>query len=403
MTAERILTRPFLLLVAAHALQALGFSSMLLLPLYLDHLGAGRAEIGLVMAAASVGGLVGRPLVGWGLDVVGRRPVLLVGTLILIAGMFLVAAIDGLGPLVYVMRILVGLGSGALFTGYFTLAADIIPTSRRTEGIALFGVSGLLPLLINPFADRIGIEPPDLRWFFPVMGLAIAASLLLLPGVPEPTGTRAPERVTLRSAFDALKRVRMAPVWTATGVFAGLVAIFMSFATVTAEARGAENPSTVWLTYALGAVAVRLVGAKLPDLLGPSRVAAAALLSYSSGFIVLAGADSGTDFALAGLLGGIGHGYCFPVLMSQVVTRSPDALRGVAVAAFTGLWGVCRLVAAPTFGEIADVWGDATMLYAAGASGLVGLSFWWVLEKAIGGSEAGLEARDPTPESASAD
>ncbi len=384
MTEPRILTRPFLLLVAAHALQALGFSSMLLLPLYLDHLGADRGQIGMVMAAASVGGLLGRPLVGWGLDVVGRRPVLFLGTLVLIVGMFLVALIDQLGWLVYLMRILVGLGSGALFTGYFTLAADIVPPSRRTEGIALFGVSGLLPLLINPFADQIGVEAPDLRWFFPAMGLCIAASLLLLPGVPEPTGTRAPERVSLRSAFDALGRVRLAPVWTATVVFAGMVAVFMSFATVTAEARGAENPSTVWLTYALGAVLVRLIGARLPERLGPNRVGAAALLSYAASFLVLGSATSSLGFALAGALGGVGHGYCFPVLMSQVVTRSPDALRGVAVAAFTGLWGVCRLVAAPTFGEVADRWGDATMLYAAACFGLAGLAGWAILEQALG-------------------
>ena len=379
-----ILTRPFLLLVVAHALQALGFSSMLLLPLYLDHLGAGRAEIGMVMASASIGGLLGRPLVGWGLDVVGRRPVLAVGTVILVLGMFLVAAIDRLGPLVYAMRVLVGLGSGALFTGYFTLAADIIPVSRRTEGIALFGVSGLLPLLINPFADQLGIEPPDLRWFFPIMGAFVAASLLLLPGVPEPTGTRAPDRVSLIAAFAALKRTRLVPVWASTAVFAGMVAVFMSFATVTAEARGAESPSTVWLTYALGAVLVRLLGATLPDRLGPSRVAGAALLSYALGFVVLGGAHTPGAFALAGVLGGIGHGYCFPVLMSQVVTRSPNELRGVAVAAFTGLWEVSRLVAAPSFGRVADTFGDATMLYTAAGFGLLGMCVWTGLEMTLG-------------------
>jgi MFS family permease len=384
MTEPRILTRPFGFLVAAHALQALGFSSMLLLPLYLDYLGADRGQIGLVMAAASLGGLAGRPLVGWGLDVKGRRPVLFVGTVVLVAGMFLIGAITELSWLVYLMRILVGLGSGALFTGYFTFAADIIPESRRTEGIALFGVSGLLPLLINPFADQIGVEPPDLRWFFPVMGLCVAASLLFLPAVPEPTGTRSPDRVTLRSALDALRRVRLAPVWTATAVFAALVAIFMSFATVTAEARGAENPSTVWLTYALGAVMVRLVGAKLPEKLGPSLVGGAALLSYALAFVVLAQATTGTHFAIAGLLGGFGHGYCFPVLMSQVVTRSPDALRGVAVAAFTGLWGISRLFSAPSFGEIADRWGDSTMLYLAAALGVLGVVAWAVLERLLG-------------------
>jgi MFS family permease len=72
------------------------------------------------------------------------------------------------------------------------------------------------------------------------------------------------------------------------------------------------------------------------------------------------------------------------VLMSQVVTRSPDALRGVAVAAFTGLWGISRLFAAPSFGEIADRWGDSTMLYLAAALGVLGVVAWAVLERLLG-------------------
>ena len=54
-------TRPFVLLVVGHFLQALGWSSMLLLPLYVKHLGATETQLGMVMAASSVGGLLLRP------------------------------------------------------------------------------------------------------------------------------------------------------------------------------------------------------------------------------------------------------------------------------------------------------------------------------------------------------
>ena len=42
MTGDRLLTRDFNLLVVAHLLQAVGWSSMLLLPLYLSALGGTR-------------------------------------------------------------------------------------------------------------------------------------------------------------------------------------------------------------------------------------------------------------------------------------------------------------------------------------------------------------------------
>ena len=61
-------TRPFIQVVLAHFMQALGCSSMLLLPIYIKHLGSTEAQLGTIMAIASVGGLLFRPLVGWSLD-----------------------------------------------------------------------------------------------------------------------------------------------------------------------------------------------------------------------------------------------------------------------------------------------------------------------------------------------
>jgi len=381
---QPILTRPFGLLTAAHFVQALGFSSMLLLPLYLDHLGASRTAIGAVMASASIGGLASRPLVGWALDVFGRKPTLIVGTLIVVAAMTGILGVVDVGPLVFGVRILFGAGAGALFTGYFTLAADIVPVSRRTEGLALFGISGLVPLLVNPFADQVGVEPSELRWFLPMVGGVILTSLLFLPGVPEPGGVRTPEHVTVRAVRQALSARRLLPAWVATAIFSGLVAVFMAFATVTAADRGVEHPATIWLTYAGGAVAVRLVGAWLPEKVGPSKVAAGALLLYAAGLLIASQATTDGGFALAGLVAGLGHGYCFPVLTAQVVDRSPDALRGVAMATFTGLWELARLVMAPTFGKLADLTSDGRMLKTAAGAAVVGLAVWGLLELRLG-------------------
>lgn len=379
---EPVVTPAFVRLWLAHFLQALGFSSMLLLPVYLDYLGASRTEIGAAMAAASIGGLAARPAVGWALDVIGRKPVLIVGTLVLFLGMSSVALIDRMGPLVFVMRLLVGLGTGTLFTGYFTLAADLVPESRRTEGIALFGISGLAPLMVNPLRDLLAIPPQDLRWFLPIVGVAILGSLFFLPGVPDASRTERAHRepFTWAAASTALRQRALIPVWSATMVFAVLVAVFMSFVTVAADARQVAAPAAVWAAYAGGAVTVRLIGAAIPDRLGPFRVGAVSLLSYAAGLYVAAGAYSVPAFVLAGILGGIGHGYCFPVLTGQVVTRAPAALRGIAMAAFTGLWEIARLIGAPGFGALADHLGDGAMLRTASGFGVIGVIGWTLLE-----------------------
>jgi predicted MFS family arabinose efflux permease len=382
MTAP-VITRNFVLLVIPHFLQALGYSSMLLLPLYLQHLGASRTEIGALMATAALSGLLTRPLVAWSLDRMGRKPTLVVGTLLLSLGMVMIAGVDEIGVVIYLERIVFGMGVGALFSAYFTFAADLIPPERRTEGLALFGISGLVPLLINPIADRIGIAPADLRWFLPLCGGVIALGLFALWVLPEPPPVEG-DRPPMRQALVALRQPSLWSVWLATVAFSGLVAVFMTFATVAAERRGVDKPSSLWLGYAVGAVTVRLFGARLPDRVGPSKLVPPALGLYAGAMWLVGSAQSFNAFLVAALLAGIGHGYCFPVLSSQVVTRSPATFRGSAMAFFTALWGLSELVLSPAFGAVADATSDATMFHSASIAGLVALCVWAALELRFG-------------------
>lgn len=57
--------------------------------------------------------------------------------------------VNSIGPWVYVIRIVHGVGLAALFSVFLTIVADVVPKSRRTEGIAILGVSGLLPLSLG--------------------------------------------------------------------------------------------------------------------------------------------------------------------------------------------------------------------------------------------------------------
>ena len=111
---EPIVTSAFVFLVVAHFLQALGWSSMLLLPLYLDWLGATRAEVGTVMAMSAIGGLAARPFVGWSLDMLGRKRTLYAGTAALVTGVLSLGLVHEVGLLVYGARVVMGVGMAAL-------------------------------------------------------------------------------------------------------------------------------------------------------------------------------------------------------------------------------------------------------------------------------------------------
>lgn len=379
-----ILTRAFLGLTAAHFLQALGYASMLLLPVYLASLGASRTEIGAIMATSAVGGLLLRPAVGWSLDAIGRKPTLTAGTFAGCLGLCMVALVTDVSASAYAARLVFGVGVGAMFTGYFTFAADLVPPSRRTEGLALFGVSGLLPVLVNPAAERLGLDGPSLRFFFPAMGLVVLSSLFFLRGVPEPPRPPRVGRPRPLAAFAELGQRRLWPVWLATVVFAGFVSLFFAFATVAASSRGMAHPADIWFTYALGAAVVRLGGGRILDRIGPRNLVAPALACYAFAAMTLGDAQTSGALLLAGLLGGIAHGFCFPVLASQVVSRVPEARRGGGLAAYTGLWDLASLALPPLLGMLADARGDQQMFDLAALAAACLLAVWAALEHVFG-------------------
>jgi MFS family permease len=380
---EPVFTRPFLLLVAAHFLQALGYASLILLPLYLDHLGASRSEVGVVMASSAVGGLLARPLVAWSLDRVGRKPTLTVGTLVMVAGMASLGLVQSVGLAIVLVHAVIGAAEGALFSGYFTLAADIVPESRRTEGLALFGISGLVPLVVNPIAGGLGVGGASLRWFFVAVSALVLLSLPFLWPLREAARRTAAAAPTTAEVLRSLRHRALWPVWTATLVFGGLVAIFMSFVTVAAADAGAANAGIIWLAYAAGAVSIRLFGASIPDKIGPSLLVPPSLLAYVAAFIVAAFATSNTSFAVSGLLAGFAHGACFPVLSGQAVTRTPAAQRGAAMSLFTALWDLAKLLLVPLAGWLADATSDQGMLLTTAAVAVLGLGVWAWLERGV--------------------
>ena len=61
---------------------------------------------------------------------------------------------------------------GTYVTGYFSFVADHIPEKRRTEGLALFGISGILPMSLNAVTES---------WSTSAIGSSGLISMLTLP------------------------------------------------------------------------------------------------------------------------------------------------------------------------------------------------------------------------------
>ena len=378
----KLLTRDFVFLVIAHFLSALAWTTLLLLPVSLEQMGADRRTIGWIISLAPLVGICAQPAIGWALDHWGRKWSLALGTVLSGSSLILLGQADHLGPVLWASRLLFGLGGAIAFTGFFAFIADKVPPSRRVEGIALFGISGLLPLALNPVIGSYGLTTEDLQAVYPVAGFLVLSSLAFLLPVPDARDViEARQAHSLAERWEALTSPRLRPVWVAVITFSGMTAVFMTFSTVAAKAQNLHNPAIAWVTYAGGSVLVRLFGARLPERVGPNRILFPALLAYALGLIVTAFATTTPHFLLAGLLAGFGHGYAFPVITASVVSRSALALRGTAMASCMGLWQLTGLGTRPLFGWLGDLEGLKWLFLTAAVAGLLGVAFWVYLER----------------------
>ena len=121
-----------------------------LLPLYLsEHFGATKDVIGLVLSGYTITALLFRPFSGYVVDAFPRKKVLMVafGAFAIFFAGYLAASTLLLFTIV---RTLHGGPFGALTVSNSTVAIDVLPSSRRTEGIGYYGLSNNLAMAIAP-------------------------------------------------------------------------------------------------------------------------------------------------------------------------------------------------------------------------------------------------------------
>ena len=121
-----------------------------LLPLYLsEHFGATKDVIGLVLSGYTITALLCRPFSGYIVDSFSRKTVLMVrfGTFAIFFAGYLAASTLLLFTIVLTLH---GGPFGALTVSNSTVAIDVLPSSRRTEGIGYYGLSNNLAMAIAP-------------------------------------------------------------------------------------------------------------------------------------------------------------------------------------------------------------------------------------------------------------
>ena len=148
---ERLWNRNYIKVMTANFALFFAFYVLTpLLPLYLsEHFGATKDVIGLVLSGYTITTLLCRPFSGYLVDSFPRKTVLMISFgafAIFFAGYLAASTLF----LFLVVRTLHGGPFGALTVSNSTVAIDVLPSSRRTEGIGYYGLSNNLAMAIAP-------------------------------------------------------------------------------------------------------------------------------------------------------------------------------------------------------------------------------------------------------------
>ena len=369
-----LLTRSFIHLFFAHLFFGLSFWPYVLLPVFLQELGADLLMVGIMMGMASFSGILVRPWVGISLDRIGRRKCLIAGGLIFLLANLLYLRVDSIGILITTVRLLHGLGMGFLMASFFTLAADLSPTARQTEGIAFFGISGHLAGAIGVMIGEEIIRVGGYSILFVTCALFSLISILLCLGIPEPRDHH-PEGASegfLKLSLNPSLRI---PLFATVG-FAFSLSSYLVFLKPYALTVGLESVTPFFITYSFSAVGIRLIGGKWPDRFGLKTVLYPAILSLGFGILILIVHPTIWGFMAGGILSGMGHGFIFPILSVMVIQSNRSSNRGSLMTLFTMLFDFGLFIGAPLLGYIAREGDYMTMfLVAVGIQGVILATF----------------------------
>lgn len=338
-------------LFSAALLQELSFALLIHLPGYLNQLGATEGVIGVLYASSAVLSLVFRPWLGRILDLTRRRTVLLVSAVANMGVIIGLSTTSEWGPYLWILFLAQRTIQIALFTTMLTYAADAIPLARRTQGLAIFGLSGLLPIAVGGYGGDVLIAEIGFNGLFYGATIASLVSWLIVWSLPVlPVRGHQPRR----SFWAAFAQRNLLPLWFATLLFSvGLESLF-TFTRTFVDARQVGTAGMFFAVYGITAAITRIAGGQMYDRIPHPPLLVGAIAAYGLGLVFMGAAQTALVLALAAVITGTAHGAAFPLLSSEVVNRARVSERGSAMATFTSIFDLALLAGAPAVGFVIE-------------------------------------------------
>lgn len=353
----KVMTTNFLLYFAFYLLTPL-------LPLYLSEtFGATKDTIGIVLSGYTVAALIVRPFCGYVVDSFSRKKVLMLclsGFAVFFAGYIAAGTI----LMFAICRTLHGGPFGAVTVANSTCAIDVLPSSRRNEGIGLYGLSNNFAMAIAP---SIGIYLHNMVDSYMILfwiAFVVAISAVLIAWtirLPEKDIIRNKEKLSLDRFFLTrawLLAINIAMFGFCWGVLSNYLAIYSKEVLSITGGTG-----TYFALLSMGLFSSRLQSRKALSQGKLTQNAAEGMLISLVGFTLFVAIPHPVAYYLSAILIGLGNGHLYPAFLNMFVHVARHDQRGTANSSILTGWDLgfgigCLLggIVAEHFGYTATFW-----------------------------------------------
>ena len=320
------------------------FSFMLvtpLLPIYLSEtFAADKHVIGVVLSGYTLTALLVRPFSGFIVDSYPRKQVLLICFFLmfiffagyLVAGSLLLFAI---------VRTLHGAPFGATTVANSTVAIDVLPSSRRAEGIGYYGLSNNIATAISP---SVAIYLYQLTHNF---DLIFTLSMIVAGiGLVINSTVKLEKRELIKDKkVISLDRFFLMKAWSQSltmvcfafsyGILSTYIAIYGK------EQLGITSGTGLFfLLMSLGLICSRLIGNKSLSKGKIVENASLGIVVSLVGYFIFAAVNNSFGYYSAAIIIGLGNGHMFPAFQTMFINLASHTQRGTANSSLLISWDV---------------------------------------------------------------
>ncbi|MCK1994793.1 MFS transporter [Peribacillus muralis] len=309
---------------------------MVTLAIYaVNELNASTSQAGLISGIFIIGTLIGRLFIGRFIDSIGRKKTLFIGMIFFTLTTILYFVDLGIGFLL-VNRLIHGMAMGMASTATGTIVAQIIPATRKGEGIGYYSMSATLATAIGPFIGLYMAQSTSFQVIFSfclALGVIslITAFFLYVPAL------KVEAKVVENKGFKLSNFIepKALPIALITLVLAFCYSSVLSFISFYAiEIDLVNTASFFFVVYAVAVLLSRPFSGPLMDRKGANFIMYPAFIIFGAGLLLLSITTNSFTLLAAGFLIGLGFGNMQSSSQAIAVKLTPPHRMGMATSTF---------------------------------------------------------------------